>query len=122
MAKLHLWYFLAHYFHCGISITTGSLQSAVFATIWHYNDFYVRTSCLLYGRFLHNGQLVRGVLNSLSIIADSFVNSHISSAGMVLTFCLGVFLAITISPDSLFLGVWIHLDKWFNLNLAFPWM
>ena len=20
------------------------------------------------------------------------------------------------------MGVWIHLDKWFDLNLAFPWM
>ena len=109
-------------FTIGISIITGSLHSAVFAAIWHYIDFYVSTSGLLC--LAHSAQCAtgEGSSNSISIIAEGSFRSHISSAGMVLTFCLGVVLAITISPDSFVLGVWIHLDKWFVLNLAFLWM
>ena len=72
-------------------ITTGSPHSAVFAAIWHFNDFYMRTSDPLYGRFMHNGQLVRGVSNSLSIIADSFINAIFHLLEWFSLFVLGCF-------------------------------
>ena len=63
------------------------------------------------GRILHMVQFVSRRFNSIPIIADSPSGSHISSAGMVLTFWFGVVLAITISPDSF---VWAFGSIWIN--------
>ena len=78
-----LWYFFF--------ITTGSLHSAVFAAIWHFNDFYMRTSYPVYCQSMHNGQLVRGISNPLSIIADSFINSIFHLLEWFSLFVLGCF-------------------------------
>ena len=44
--------------HMVFPIIAGSLQSAVFAAIWHYIDFYVSMGCSCHWRVWHTAQLV----------------------------------------------------------------